>query len=248
MNIHTPYYYFSGALPAETCKKIILMGNEKIKEFGEKSNAHTFGDTEKQARPTSVAAGDMLKSQLREKNIKEYYERDSKVAWFNDQWLYDLILPFVDEANKKSGWNWQWNYSEQFQFTVYEPGGFYTWHADGGSDHHSAFKRYIYGVTDVPLKPDGRLPEGYTDDDGMVGKVRKISLTINLNEPGDYEGGEFKIDLGEGANDNPIITVNEIKPQGSIVVFPSFIRHCVAPVTKGKRYSLVLWTLGYPFK
>jgi PKHD-type hydroxylase len=42
--------------------------------------------------------------------------------------------------------------------------------------------------------------------------------------------------------------VTEILPKGSIVVFPSFLWHRVKPVTKGTRYSLVLWHLGYPFK
>ena len=45
-----------------------------------------------------------------------------------------------------------------------------------------------------------------------------------------------------------VLTVKEILPKGSIVVFPSFVWHRVQPVTKGTRYSLVIWNLGYPFK
>ena len=40
----------------------------------------------------------------------------------------------------------------------------------------------------------------------------------------------------------------EITPKGSIIVFPSFVWHRVKPVTKGLRYSLVNWNLGWPFK
>ena len=40
----------------------------------------------------------------------------------------------------------------------------------------------------------------------------------------------------------------EIRPQGSVIVFPSFVWHRVTPVTKGTRYSLVLWTCGQPFR
>jgi len=40
----------------------------------------------------------------------------------------------------------------------------------------------------------------------------------------------------------------EILSKGSIIVFPSFLWHRVKPVTKGTRYSLVVWNLGYPFK
>ena len=40
----------------------------------------------------------------------------------------------------------------------------------------------------------------------------------------------------------------EIAPRGPIVVFPSHVWHRVKPVTKGTRYSLVIWNLGYPFR
>jgi PKHD-type hydroxylase len=83
----------------------------------------------------------------------------------------------------------------------------------------------------------------------MVGKVRKLSLTINLNSPGDYEGGNLKFDFGMHCEkENRFHECEEIRPQGSMVVFPSFVDHCVTPVTKGTRYSLVLWTLGEPWK
>ena len=45
-----------------------------------------------------------------------------------------------------------------------------------------------------------------------------------------------------------IRSVPEILPKGSIVVFPSHLWHRVKPVTRGTRYSLVVWHLGYPFK
>jgi len=40
----------------------------------------------------------------------------------------------------------------------------------------------------------------------------------------------------------------EIKEQGSVVIFPSFTFHRVTPVTKGTRYSLVSWSVGNPWK
>ena len=36
--------------------------------------------------------------------------------------------------------------------------------------------------------------------------------------------------------------------KGSLVVFPSYYRHRVTPVTKGTRYSLVVWNLGQPYR
>jgi PKHD-type hydroxylase len=110
-----------------------------------------------------------------------------------------------------------------------------------------AFRRYIFGVTPEPLRDDGRLPNKYVTDNKMVGKIRKISMTINLNEPGDYDGGNLKFDFGHHA-DRRFHEVEEIRPQGSIIVFPSFLDHCVTPLTRGTRYSLVLWTVGEPWK
>ena len=43
-------------------------------------------------------------------------------------------------------------------------------------------------------------------------------------------------------------TDKHFKPRGSIIIFPSHLWHRVKPVTKGTRYSLVIWALGKPFK
>jgi PKHD-type hydroxylase len=66
-------------------------------------------------------------------------------------------------------------------------------------------------------------------------KTRKLSMTVVLND--DYEGGEFEF-LGNG----------KIKEKmGTVIVFPSYMQHRVLPVTKGVRYSLVVWFCGEPF-
>jgi PKHD-type hydroxylase len=70
-----------------------------------------------------------------------------------------------------------------------------------------------------------------------------------LSAPEDYEGGELEFDFRNMDPDKPTIRkCAEIKPRGSIVVFPSHVWHRVKPVTKGTRYSLVIWNLGYPFR
>jgi len=45
-----------------------------------------------------------------------------------------------------------------------------------------------------------------------------------------------------------VITCKEAGSRGSIIVFPSFYQHKISPITKGVRNSLVMWTLGKPFK
>ena len=81
------------------------------------------------------------------------------------------------------------------------------------------------------------------------GKIRKLSSIINLSKPSDYEGGDLEFDFRNLTKESSNIKVcDQIKEQGSIVVFPSFIHHRVTPITKGTRHSLVSWTVGYPWK
>jgi PKHD-type hydroxylase len=255
MQLKYQYYYFKSVIPPETCQRIIDMGVSRMnseREKGYKVEAHTHGDLQKSAVAggSGTPQGEYTKQELKSQGIdlNNTYVRDSNVTWLNDQWLYELVHPLIHEANTKAGWGWQWDYSESFQFTEYKPGGFYSWHKDGASDKIGAYKRYIHGVTPYPLKPDGRLPEKYTTDPNMVGKVRKISMTINLNLPGEYEGGNLKFDYGPHNDGQRFYECEEIRPQGSVIIFPSFIDHTVTPVTSGTRYSLVLWTLGEPWK
>ena len=86
-----------------------------------------------------------------------------------------------------------------------------------------------------------------TSNPSLIGKVRKLSVTISLNKPEEYEGGNLKFDFGPHS-DERFHECTEIRPQGSVIVFPSHVYHQVTPVTKGTRYSLVGWNLGYPFR
>jgi PKHD-type hydroxylase len=78
-------------------------------------------------------------------------------------------------------------------------------------------------------------------DKMLNGPVRKLSLTIQLSSPEDYEGGELALQFDKEADVMP-------KELGKMIVFPSYILHKVRPVTKGTRYSLVAWVTGKPFK
>lgn len=253
MELKNTYYYFLNAITPEICKKIIDHGTAKIaaeKAAGLSTEAYTFGDTQKSTMPNAMPQGESVKDELKQQGVdpRNVYVRDSEITWLDDQWLYELFQPYVHKANKNAGWNWEWDYSESFQFTVYNPSQFYSWHKDGDSDWNGIYRRYIHGVTQVPLKPDGKLPSHYTTNEQMVGKVRKISMTCNLNVPGDYDGGNLKFDWGPHVDGDRYHECEEIRPQGSIILFPGFVNHCVTPVTRGTRYSLVLWSLGKPWK
>lgn len=73
------------------------------------------------------------------------------------------------------------------------------------------------------------------------GNIRKLSITVQLSDPADYEGGELVIQ--NGTKPDPMT-----KEQGRLIAFPSYTLHGVQPVTKGTRYSLVAWITGPAFK
>jgi len=260
MQVENSYFWFEKALTTDQCQKIIDLGNSEInrvKKAGGSTDATTFGDNDKASmkkisadiQPQDDKTLEDLKKEtgIEGKEIEQNkYVRDSEVAWLNDQWLYDLVHPFVHRANDAAGWRYNWDFSESFQFTKYGPGQFYGWHADGNSCNFGKYKRHIPGVS--PLDKNGNIPRGYTNNPHMVGKIRKLSVTINLNQPGEYEGGNLKFDFGPHAAGKRFHECTEIRPQGSIIVFPSYVYHQVTPVVKGTRYSLVLWSLGKPFK
>jgi PKHD-type hydroxylase len=71
--------------------------------------------------------------------------------------------------------------------------------------------------------------------------VRKLSVSIQLTDPEEYEGGELYLYSDEKGK------VMD-KAQGTLILFPSYTLHEVMPVTKGERNSLVSWVTGKPFK
>ncbi len=65
---------------------------------------------------------------------------------------------------------------------------------------------------------------------------RKISVTIQLSAQADYSGGDFLFeDVQSSAN---------FKAKGTALLFPSYLRHKVTPVTSGVRHALVAWFFG----
>ena len=73
---------------------------------------------------------------------------------------------------------------------------------------------------------------------------RKLSAVVQLSSPDDYEGGLFEM---EGCA-RPLFNVEPFLPRGSLLIFPSYLKHRVLPVTKGLRKSLVTWYNGPKFR
>ncbi len=193
------YYFWKGDLDKETCDKII--------------NLHSTWKT----GTVTDALDD--KSEYRET------KRKSEVIFATDRWLYDIILPYMETANKEAGWEYDIKSAETIQITRYKKGGFYQWHKDGKSDNLSVYN-----------KPSNPNVDGY---------VRKLSMSVILNN--DFEGGDFEFEI-DGKVESPNKDHNHSGSPGDIIVFPSYRKHRVTPITKGVRYSLICWFLGPPFK
>ena len=90
--------------------------------------------------------------------------RSSKSRFIDDERLYGLVDGLVRFANSKAEWNYDIDFIEPIQDTLYEVGGYYDWHIDESNWY-----------------PGKR----------QSNRIRKISFTILLND--DFEGGEFEL-------------------------------------------------------
>jgi len=170
------------------------------------------------------SSGGSTKAQIAD-SAEELNLRDTYVSWLDQQELYDMVHPLIHHANAAAGWNFDWDFTEPAQYTKYGKDQFYGWHAD----------------SDMAKYPED-------DHANFANKIRKLSVTVNLSDPSDYEGGNLQFDLGPHAGDTRYHNCEEIRPRGSVIVFPSHVYHQVTPVTSGTRRSLVMWSLGFPFR
>jgi|TARA_B110000503_G_C7140054_1_gene410466 PKHD-type hydroxylase len=261
MILKYPYWYFKSAIPEYFCDQIVEMGLRKMYDERTKFGDHVIAGTtggwrQRQSGKNAIPANNDTAANLANKGIAldDVYLRDSSVTFLNDPNLYDIVWPFIREANQHAGWNFDWDYTEDMQFTKYGVDQFYGWHSDSSE---LPYRLFDPEVDPVRKNTDGSpytnhfgetAPEDHhaTDNPNMIGKIRKLSVTVSLNDP-DYEGGNLQFDLGAHRPDQ-YHTCTEIRPKGSIIVFPSHVPHQVTPVTRGTRYSLVSWSLGAPFK
>ena len=207
-SINEWFTFGEGAVDKNTCNK--------IKKLASKKWETPSVDTKKE-----------ISDEERRTGKKDDYKPDTKIrisdiAWCNDQWLYDVIWPIMEQANKEAGWRYEIKAAESCQITRYKKGGFYSFHRDGCGDHLSAYNN-----------PQNSFLHGY---------VRKLSMSVMLND--NFDGGAFE--FASYSKGDCVITPIEAS-SGSVIFFPSSMEHRVSPVTKGTRYSLVTWFVGPPF-
>lgn len=71
---------------------------------------------------------------------------------------------------------------------------------------------------------------------------RKITCVVQLTDDTTYKGGDFEM-FNIQQHPDPL----QIRKQGSVIFFPSFIEHQAGVVTEGTRYSLAAWFEGPKF-
>ena len=107
------------------------------------------------------------------------------------------------------------------------------------------FKFDLFGLNEGFQFTNYEAPSGKYGkhvDRAINTSVRKLSISIQLTNPEEYEGGELK--LYDGGEEGIVMD----KTQGTLIMFPSYVLHEVMPVTKGERNSLVSWVTGKQFK
>ena len=72
---------------------------------------------------------------------------------------------------------------------------------------------------------------------------RKLTCIIQLTDKNDYEGCDL-----EFFKSGKTVKSHELREQGTVIIFPSFVPHRITPITKGTRHSLVSWWSGPAFK
>lgn len=139
--------------------------------------------------------------------------RKSKVQFINSStWVGAMCHYFITIANKE---NFNYNIDSFDQNQIQ-----YTTYSEGE----------FYGWHTDSINP---CPNG---------DIRKLSFTLQLSDPSEYEGGDVQI---MSSASNELFTVP--KERGVITVFDSSLKHRVLKVKKGNRKSLVGWILGPRF-
>ena len=161
-------------------------------------------------------------------------KRNSQNAWIpTNHWCAGFLWHYIMRANRE---NFMYDLrnidGESMQYTRYEKGQFYGWHNDAGLSTQ-------YKPVSSGNRSDG-LAQDFVNEN--IELVRKLSFSLQLSDPDDYEGGNVQL-LDESGN-NYVVP----RQRGCITLFDSRTQHRVLKVTKGTRKSIVGWTVGPRWK
>ena len=156
---------------------------------------------------------------------------------YQDATIGSIETPDLDDAWRKS--KIKWIHHDDRSWWVY----------DKLAKHiQEANKTWGFSITSIvdsiqytEYYEDGGHYDWHMDVGNFPENHRKISITIQLSNPDDYDGGDLEFWLGKVPTKAP-------REQAFAVLFPSYLMHRVTPITRGVRKSLVIWVGGDTFR
>jgi PKHD-type hydroxylase len=143
--------------------------------------------------------------------------RRTLVAWVERKPETDMLYRRIEEAvlalNARF-FRFDLSGLASFQYALYggPEGGHFDWHKD-----------------------DGRDPSDPTRE------PRKLTLSLQLSDPSDYQGCDLQVRAGNQIDIAP-------RARGTLVAFPANVLHQVTPIRSGVRKALVVWAVGPEFR
>jgi PKHD-type hydroxylase len=175
------------------------------------SGAFTPEDCDRIVKNGELA--EFQKGAVGEQKSQDNAVRDTDIAWIMPSPNTFWIFDRMNEVVSKVNFDkYQMDLREfdGFQYSKYAEKGHYDWHVD----------------TEPNPRPSGLF--------------RKLSCSLALSNPEDYEGGELLLNVTGKAENSAALRPT----RGDLVLFYSSVPHKVMPVTKGKRVTLVTWACG----
>ena len=168
-------------------------------------------------------------------------KRNSENAWIDtNHWIAGFIWHYVNKANRE---NFRYDLTnidgENLQYTKYSEGQYYNWHNDAGISNYYK-PQYVGNSGNFDDDPNNLQTTDFLKTSCEL--VRKLSFTLQLSDPDEYEGGNVQLIDDSGKS--------YIAPRqrGTIILFDSRTQHRVIKVKKGVRKSIVGWVLGPRWK
>jgi PKHD-type hydroxylase len=158
--------------------------------------------------------GSLTPARIWSDNSEDAHVRNTDVFFLQDSEHFESVFANVTAAVHQANaahFKYSISYLEPLQFSVY--------------------RAETSGHYDIHVDNSFRNPKGNN---------RKISFSVLLNDPSEFDGGELCLHY----TSKPIV-VNLQK--GQMALFPSYMPHSVQPVTRGVRKSLVGWVCGPNF-
>lgn len=177
--------------------------------------------------------GNLAESRLHG-DVLDQEKRNSKNTWIPTyHWISGFLWHYVEMANRE---NFLYDLrnidGENLQYTHYGVGEYYNWHNDSGiANLYTPKARGNRGI---------EIAQDHLNTQAEL--VRKLSFTLQLSDPEDYEGGQVQF-LDENGR-----TYFAPRRRGTLVLFDSRTQHRVLKVTKGLRKSIVGWVVGPRWK